>query len=274
MSTDLEQLFRESASGVPASQIDLDAVVHRGRRARRRLQVRTAASVGVTSALVVGVGALATTSAGVAGPGPTADSGALGGPTSMTLTASAEPPLATPSPTAPIAGPTPPVPTPSASPSSGSAAATPATTSYPPAPKPVSSEAPAALRVVTLPDPAPGFGARRFPDSVGLENLYPLTSAYWTATFGVGDPTGAGKQATVFVGEFPMPPTSGTPTLGSSPGPITDTPTVAGHQAYVTHDGTQTILYFRTARFTVQVCGWHAGVADLVALAESLRGIE
>jgi hypothetical protein len=291
MSQDLEQLFREPSAPAPATRIDLDTVVRRGRSARRRHQVRTTATVGVTGALVVGIGALAASGQVTTGSGPAAGGGTAPGPVTTTLAATADSPVPTPSASGAGDATVPPVPTPSSSgavdvttspfPTPGSsggtasAVATPTATAYPPAPTPVSSEAPAALRAVTLPDPAPRFGGRRFPDAVELTNDFnALPGPFWTATFGVGDATGVGRQATVFVGEFPMPPTSGTPTLGSSPGPITDTPTVAGHQAYVTHDGTQTILYFRAARFTVQVCGWHASVDDLVTLAEALRGIE
>ena len=270
MSSNLEQLFRESASAAPTSRIDLDTVVRRGRSARRRHQVRTAATVGVTGAIVVGIGALATSGPGAVGSGAASGGGAVPPPVDVTVTASAESPHPTPSSTtveAPV-----PTPTPTSTPGTASAVATPATSAVP---KPVASDAPAALRAVSLPDPAPGFGPRRFPDSVEITiNLNRVPGQFWTATFGVGDTNASGKQATVFVGDFPMPATSGTPTLGATPGPITDTPTVAGHQAYVTHDGDQTILYFRTAGFTVQVCGWNASVDDLVTLAESLRGIE
>jgi hypothetical protein len=257
MSTDLEQLFRDSTSTAPTSRIDLDTVVRRGRTARRRHQVRAAATVGVTGAIVVGVGALATSGHVATGSSAAAGGSSAPGPVSVTVTASANAPRPTPSD------------------GTASAVATPAPPDTTVGPKPVASDAPADLRAVALPDPAPGFGPRRFPDSVALtENLNLVTGPFWTATFGVGDESGTGKQATVFVGAFPMPATSGTPTLGASPGPITDTPTVAGHQAYVTHDGSQTILYFRTARFTVQVCGLNATIEDLVTLAESLRGIE
>ena len=270
MSTDLEQLFRGSTSSAPVSRIDLDTVVRRGRSARRRHQVRAAATVGVTGAVVVGVGALATSGHLATGSSAASGGGSAPGPVSVTVTASANVPRPTPS-TTTVSADLPPT----SSEGTASAVATPAPPDTAVGPKPVASDAPADLRAVTLPDPAPGFGPRRFPDAVELtENLDLVTGPFWTATFGVGDASGTGKQATVFVGAFPMPATSGTPTLGASPGPITDTPTVAGHQAYVTHDGTQTILYFRTARFTVQVCGWNAGIDDLVTLAGSLRGIE
>jgi len=257
MSTDLEQLFRDSVSSAPPSRIDLDTVVRRGRSARRRHQVRAAATIGVTGAVVVGAGALATSGHLATGSSAASGVGSAPGPVSVTVTASAN------------------LPRPTSSDGAASSVATPAPQGTAVGPKPAAGDAPADLRAVTLPDPAPGFGPRRFPDSVELtENLNLVTGPFWTATFGVGDASGTGKQATVFVGAFPMPATSGTPVLGATPGPITDTPTVSGHQGYVTHDGTQTILYFRTARFTVQVCGWNAGVQDLVTLAESLHGIE
>jgi hypothetical protein len=125
---------------------------------------------------------------------------------------------------------------------------------------------------VRLPDPAPGFGGRRAPNSVSLTSLSSSDRAYWTADFLVGEP--CGHEATVIVGDFPMPATSGIPVFGSSPGPITDHPTVGGRPAFVTHDGDQTILYFSTSRFTVQVVGSQSvTVAELVTLAEALENI-
>jgi hypothetical protein len=146
----------------------------------------------------------------------------------------------------------------------------------PPSPVPTDVKAegpaPAALVAVRLPDPAPGFGGRRAPDSVSLTSLSSSDRAYWTADFLVGEP--CGHEATVIVGDFPMPATSGIPVFGSSPGPITDHPTVGGRPAFVTHDGDQTILYFSTSRFTVQVVGSQTvTVAELVTLAEALENI-
>ena len=59
--------------------------------------------------------------------------------------------------------------------------------------------------------------------------------ARYDATFLVASRDG--RQATVMVGAFPMPATSGIPVIGASPGPITDRPTVLGYPAYVTSDG-------------------------------------
>lgn len=132
------------------------------------------------------------------------------------------------------------------------------------------SPAPSALSAVRLPDPAPAFGPRRGPDSVAMMASSDGATS-WSATFLVGQ--ACGKEATVMVGDFPMPATTGIPTFGASPGPITDRPTVSGHQAYVTHDGSQTILYFATSRYTVEVTAQQASVADLVTLAESLENI-
>jgi hypothetical protein len=131
---------------------------------------------------------------------------------------------------------------------------------------------PAALTAVRLPDPAPGFGARRAPDSVGLEAGSSDGQTHWTAVFLVGQP--CAHEATVIVGTMPMPATSGTPTFGATPGPITERPTVDGRPAYVTHDGDQTILYFATSRFTVEVVGSRSTtIAELVTLAEALENI-
>ena len=268
MTSDLEQLFRDSDPTAPTSRIDLDVVVRRGRRVRVRYQVRTAATIGVTGAVVVGVAALATSSHLPGGGSSGALAGGVTTPTpapSGNLTVSASFTVPTPTPSrlgTGIAG-------------SGSASATPSDKgSMVPAtgPTPLPTRAPADLTAVALPDPAPGFGPRRSPDSVARTlNLNGVPGEYWVATFLVG--VSGGTEATVFVGEFPMPTTSGTPTLGQSPGPITDHPTVHGRQAYVTHDGVQTILFFQTSRYTVEVVGEQTTVAELVTLAESLRNI-
>ena len=245
MSTDLEQLFHDSVRTLPTSGVDLDLVVRRGRRVRARSRVRTAATIGVTGAVVVGVGSVALTSLGYGGTshGPSVGAAAGGSVATSAL------------------GPTPTPVGPTASPVDTSSSGL--------IVKP--SDAPAELTAITLPSPAPLFGPRRFPDSVSLTGGLDGRSVYWVATFGVG--VAGGREATVMIGRFPMPATSGIPTIAQSPGPITDHPTVAGFPAYVTHDGAQTILYFQTSRFTVEVTGEHASVADLVTLAESLRGI-
>jgi hypothetical protein len=255
MSTDLDQLFAEARSStLPPSHVDLDRVVARGRRRRATARARDGATIALAGAVVVGGGAFALSGGALGARGPL-QSGSGGG----TGVSSAIP---------------------LASPANGTSVAT------PPAPDDSTSgdtvsdkgseNAPAALKAVTLADPAPGFGGRRFPDSVsltsGVSNYAPDT--YWTATFGVGSTDASGPQATVIVGDYPMPATTGTPTIYSSPGPITETPVVQGHQAYVTSDGDQTILYFRTSQFTVQVIGGGGATsAQLVMLAESLRNL-
>ena len=129
------------------------------------------------------------------------------------------------------------------------------------------------LQHVTLADPAPGFPIRRAPDTVALTSGLPGTNdARYGATFLVASPDG--RQATVMVGAFPMPATSGIPVIGASPGPITDRPTVLGYSAYVTHDGQQTILYFSTGTYTVMVTGGVGVTADqLITLCYGLSGL-
>ena len=122
-------------------------------------------------------------------------------------------------------------------------------------------------------DPAPGFPIRRAPDTVALTSGLPGTNdPRYVAAFLVASQDG--HQATVMVGAFPMPATSGIPVIGASPGPITDRPTVLGYPAYVTHDGQQTILYFSTGTYTVMVTGGAGVTADqLITLCYGLSGL-
>lgn len=249
MSTELKELFDAArVAALPASSVDLDDVVRRGRRRRALLVARTSATVGVASVVVAAVGALAAGTFGGAPAVPVTagDSGAA--------TASDSPAATDATPTAL------PSPVPTASPSSKSEGL-----SLPP-PDPQ-------LQRVKLADPAPGFPIRRLPDAVALTGGLPGTNAdRYVATFLVQD--NDGRQATVMVGAFPMPATSGIPVIGASPGPITDRPTVLGYPAYVTSDGQQTILYFSTGTYTVMATGGVGVTADqLITLSYGLSGL-
>jgi hypothetical protein len=274
MSTDLDQLFADvRGSALPPSHVDLDRVVARGRRRRASVRAREGATIALAGAVVVGGGAFAL-SGGALGARGTVQSGSGG-----TGTATAAPA------TSAAATPPPPV---SVTMSASAEATQPAQGSSDPTEKPNFTPTtvngkqvlwagtwPEGLEQVMLPD-VPGFGTgRRFPDALEPSGDFNgILQKVWTATFGIGSADATGPQATIFVGDFPLPATSGTPVLGQSPGPITDTPVVRGHQAYVTHDGDQPILYFRTSHWTVQVCGWNASVEQLVAVAESLQNVD
>ena len=319
MSPDLEQLFRDSHSVTPPSRVDLDAVVRRGRRVRVRHQVRGAATIGVTGAVVLGLGAVAVSGTGRLGGVPLlgAGSGDGSGPPACQMTSSAQAANASPAPTGDPQGAaatsgsgvgSPPPAT--ASPSSGSDAASPpavsasgSTGSWAPAssspastdgsvtpsPGDATSEAvpgsgsvlpsavkpdgppPAALTAVRLPDPAPGFGARRAPDSVGLEAGSSDGHPHWTAVFLVGRP--CEHEATVMVGDFPWPAEVPKPT--GADGLVVGLPSGLVQPGAVTHEGEQTILYFTTSRFTVKVVGGHGTtIEELLTLATSLENID
>ena len=235
MSTDLEELFDAArVAALPTSSVDLDDVVRRGRRRRALLVARTSATAGVASVVVAAVGSLAVSHLGGAPAVPVTagDSGAA--------TASASPAA-----------------------TDATATALPSTTAATAPPPGKASSLPPHLELqrVKLADPAPGFPIRRLPDAVALTSGLPGTNAdRYDATFLVASRDG--RQATVMVGAVPMPATSGIPVIGASPGPITDRPTVLGHQAYVTSDGEQTILYFSTDTYTVIVTGGAGVTAD------------
>ncbi|MGN6132246.1 MAG: hypothetical protein ACTHOK_18055 [Nocardioidaceae bacterium] len=268
MSIDLEELFQQAGSHAPASGIDPDLVVRRGRRlrARRRAVAATTGLVAVGAVAlgsVVAAGALQPRAAGPAGfatSAPTAAApSATGGPTPS------EPTPAAPTPTAPTVGRTTP-----------------------------SGEAPAptraGLRQVSLPDPAPGFPVRRAPDSVERMAVGPTPGESWVKTFllaaapavettdAAGNVSGTptGPEATVFVGGMPE----------ASPGadgmiagrPVVATPTVAGVTGYVTAGGEKgtpvSTLYFTRGRLSVEVVGFgDVPVRRLVDLGDALTGL-
>jgi hypothetical protein len=257
MTTDLDRLFaRERERTLPPSRVSLDDAVARGRRRRATTHAREGATAVLAGAVVVGGAGWALSGAsGLRTVGSASGSGA---------TATAEPAASS------SVGETGPTPT-------STTATTEATAS--PVPTDTAKDAiaaPEALKAVSLPDPAPGFGGRRGPDGVslttGLGSRPDLP--YWTATFLVGSPDATGPQASVIVGDFPLADAVAIPTEGAEPGPTSTGRTVQGHPAYVTTGSDQIVLSFRTSRFTVMVVGGYGATEDmLVTLAESLRNI-
>lgn len=143
----------------------------------------------------------------------------------------------------------------------------------------------AALTAVSLPDPAPGFPLRRFPDATARTTA--LDGAYWAHDFllgrtppdcqplppaGDGSCTPTGPEATVIVlgRAKDIRPGADGRLYGAS---VTGRRTVDNHTAYVTQDGGPALL-FATGQFTVIVAG-SAGttVNELVTLADALHGL-
>jgi hypothetical protein len=156
----------------------------------------------------------------------------------------------------------------------------------------------AALRNVSLPDPAPGFPVRRAEDSLAMTASQ--TGTYWTDSFlvaanpptctavpleststtspsGVGNPTGTqctpnGAEATVLVTQGPESTAPG-PNGQIEGVPVSQIVTVDGQLGYITNVNSQLELYFGVGTFAIQVSGDDTKVADLVTLADSLHGL-
>ena len=128
-----------------------------------------------------------------------------------------------------------------------------------------------------------GTDDRHGPTSFGAD---PNTT-YYVATFGLaktayadvpgspGSQVPTGPEVTLFVGDYPMPSTSGGTIAGNG---IAARPSVAGVTGYVTtgaDKGTATRdLYFSSGAFLVEIHGF-GGVttAELVALGNALTGL-
>ncbi len=265
MSIDLHDVFAQAGQHAPASSVDPDFVVQRGRRLRARRR-RVAAST-----LLLGVGAVAFASVAVATNLP-------GGDRSTASVGPAAGGSAAPAPTA-SASTSPPSPTPSVSESSP----------VPPAGAQLRPNR-AGLQSVFLADPAPGFPVRRAEDSLEQMNMGEHGSPVWVRTFLLATvPTtevtdsagnvsghGNGPEATVFVGGM----------AEARPGPdgtidgaqVVATPHVAGVDGYLTQDvekGTpRSTLYFSVGGFRVEVHGF-GGVSQgqLVDLGNAVEGL-
>jgi hypothetical protein len=298
MSTDLHDLFADAYRTAPPSTVDADLVVRRGRRVRARRQAVTGTGallgVGVVVAGSVAFVATAThdatgTVGTVAGTGPSPsgiDPGFTG--TSATPGDPSATPSPTPSDATPVdsppglvdssTSPTPwksgdPTPVPSATPSS-------VVVGQDVMPKPTGIDA------IALPDPAPGFPARRWDDGVSPGTMSNGVT-YYSAFFGLertsstpwGGVNGVGAstvdQITIVVGQFPLPPHDPTTVDGN---PIVARPQVAGVPGRVTswtEKGTPMhYLYFTSGPWTVEVFGaGRVTTAELVALGNALTGI-
>lgn len=269
MSIDLEELFRRAGSNAPASGVDPDLVVRRGRRlrARRRAVAATTGLVAVAAVAlgsVVAAGALQPRAAGPAGFATSGPTAAVPSATERP-TSSSDPTPAGPTPTGPTGGRTTP-----------------------------SGEAPAptraGLRQVSLPDPAPGFPVRRAPDSVERMAVGPTPGESWVKTFllaaapavettdAAGNVSGTptGPEATVFVGGMPEARPGADGMIAGRP--VVARPTVAGVTGYVTAGGEKgtpvSTLYFTRGLLSVEVIGFgDVPVRRLVDLGDALTGL-
>ncbi len=147
---------------------------------------------------------------------------------------------------------------------------------------------PADLAAVSLPDPAPGFPVRRFPDSVQPESSGPGNQSRWVSVFrlaaspertstpspGVVVSHATGPEVTMFVGAYSKPVhLSGlkSRSLAGSP----EVAGVVGHLAEYTEKGTTfRCLYFTTGKFTVEIIGAGVTTAQFVALGSALTGLQ
>lgn len=148
--------------------------------------------------------------------------------------------------------------------------------------------APADLAAVSLPDPAPGFPLRRFPDSLEPESSGPGTQSRWVTTFGLavspdvtstpspGNVVGhaTGPEVTIFVGAY----SNAVHLSGLKSHALPGSPNVAGvqgHLAEYTEKGiTFQCLYFTTGRFTVEIIGANITTTQFVALGDALTGLQ
>ena len=252
MNIDLQELFDQAGQHAPASSLDGDLVVRRGRRVRARRR----AVVGTTT--FVGVGVVALGSLALAGTLPSGGQGstvvgpAAGGPDVTAPGGAGTPnPSGLPSPTGLGAPPT-------------------------------------GLTDVSLPDPAPGFPIRREQEQIG--GMTEGSRTYWVKTFllasEAGTPTtdAAGsassstneRQVTLVVGNFPMMRVKADGTIEGHE--VVDSPAVAGATGLVTtysEKGTPiSELYFDGEDFNVRVIGM-GGVTtgELVDLGNAITGL-
>ena len=252
MSIDFKELFNEEGRHAPPSTLDTDYIVRRGRRVRARRR----ASVGASALL--GVGAVALASVALASTVPSVGGTSAAGPASSS--SAAGPALtASSSPTAkPTDGPTP------------------------------WGAPPTDLAAVSLPDPAPDFPVRLFPDSVQPESSGAGNQSRWVSIFrlaaspertstpspGVVVSHATGPEVTMFVGAYSNPVhLSGlkSQSLAGSP----EVAGVVGHLAEYTEKGTTfRCLYFTTGKFTVEIIGADVTTAQFVALGNALTGLQ
>ena len=252
MSIDFKELFHEEGRHAPPSTLDTDYIVRRGRRVRARRR----ASVGASALL--GVGAVALASVALASTVPSVGGTSAAGPASSS--SAAGPALsASSSPAAePTGGPTP------------------------------WGAPPADLAAVSLPDPAPDFPVRLFPDSVQPESSGAGNQSRWVSIFrlaaspertstpspGVVVSHATGPEVTMFVGAYSKPVhLSGlkSQSLAGSP----EVAGVVGHLAEYTEKGTTfRCLYFTTGKFTVEIIGADVTTAQFVALGNALTGLQ
>lgn len=271
MTIELQDVFNHAGRTAPVSTVDLDLAVRRGRRlrARRRAVVGTSGVLGV--ALAVAGGATVLPAPG-AGPVPSTGVGA-------------QAPTGTSQAVDPTNGKLGGVPTPAPT---GGSVPTPSGASEPDK----GGSPPAALAAVSLPDPAPGFPIRRFPDDVSLTTFGASPAAQWVATFGLGlhpevairDTSGkvvggapGGPEVTIMVGSFDLPPLTSAGTIEGHV--VVSSPLVAGVTGHVTtyaEKGTPVSeLYFSSGLFTVEVIGFGGVTTDqLVALGNALSGLQ
>ena len=259
MSIDLQELFDQAGREAPASSLDGDLVVRRGRRVRARRR----AVAGTTT--LVGVGVVAFGSIALAGTLPGG-----GQSTSVVGPAGGDTPVTAPSDASTSTPPTPSAPTTSTPPSNQEAP-------------------PVGLADVSLPDPAPGFPIRRVEDKLTPTSFGP-GKLYWVQTFLLarrpatvttdanGNTSGVpnGPEVTVFVGDFPAAKTSPGGTIKGRK--VVASPTVAGvtgHVTAYTEKGTPVkTLYFSGGGFNVEVIGF-GGVTtrELVDLGNAITGL-
>lgn len=310
MNTDLQELFADAYRSAPATALDPDLVVRRGRRVRARRQAVTS-----TGALL-GVGVVVIGSVALVGgtdhrsPGTGGAVGAAAGGSSRPSdgrpldpgftgqTPNGTPPVSVSITSGPyVIGPSGvPVPadvcqgrvpcTPSSTPGAGSASAS---ASLPPGavarPTP-----PAYMSAVSLPDPAPGFPFRRWHDQVDWTGPADVVGlGHWVLGIGLSERDGtqrdaagnltgyavAGAQVTLTVFDSPMPTVVGGRINNST---VTGSITVAGVSgilaSYVEKGRTFDELYFSTGRLHVQITGGYgATTAQLVALGDALTGL-
>ena len=142
----------------------------------------------------------------------------------------------------------------------------------------VSRPAPAALLEIGLPAQLPGFPARRLPDGIYATDQDGPT---WVATFLLGqqsETSGNGcaeqPQATVLVGEFPLPDVARPlPSDGQADGEVVATPTIQGHQATYAENGDSQVLFFSSGTYSVVIYGWGSDQDQLTAVGEALTGL-
>src|SRR4051794_3056751 len=182
MMTGLEQLLRdamdEHTSSAPPVRTGMAHAALRGSRRTRRLQTAAIGGTSVAAAAVVVASASLGGGSGSAVGTPGAAAVATTTSQAPTSAAATSAPLATKVAAASSAAA--PVTAPSSAPAVGAA--------LPPNdPAAKGGHGPAALDAVTLPDPAPGFPLRRWPDAGSQPTGLGLGGGtYWTKGFGLG----------------------------------------------------------------------------------------